>query len=387
MKILSNRQNKKVISIAALSIVGVSVAVLTVPIINPSSVSIANSSINPNINTNSINSAPTPVGEEEENSIVPLDQIVSGGPPPDGIPSIDNPKFISVQEADRNLEDSELVLGLNINGDVRVYPLQIMVWHEIVNDKVGNTPVAVTYCPLCFTNQVFNRTMNDGKALEFGTSGKLYNSNLVMYDRATKSLWSQAMAQGIVGKFAGIKLERIPFDVAYWKEWKQLYPESKVLSTDTGSSRPYGADPYDDYYTNGDVLFPISGGDDRLGLKEIIIGFENKGQHKAYKLQEIEDKKVINDQVNGKPVVLFSLYPFMVKSYDPVVDGQILEFNYNIKDVNFVDKQTSSLWNFEGKAISGQMKGKQLTRLPFDEGFWFEWVAFHPETELYQSTQ
>jgi hypothetical protein len=387
MKILSNRQNKKVISIAALSIVGVSVAVLTVPIINPSSVSIANSSINPNINTNSINSAPTPVGEEEENSIVTLDQIVSGGPPPDGIPSIDNPKFISVQEADRNLEDSELVLGLNINGDVRVYPLQIMVWHEIVNDKVGNTPVAVTYCPLCFTNQVFNRTMNDGKALEFGTSGKLYNSNLVMYDRATKSLWSQAMAQGIVGKFAGIKLERIPFDVAYWKEWKQLYPESKVLSTDTGSSRPYGADPYDDYYTNGDVLFPISGGDDRLGLKEIIIGFENKGQHKAYKLQEIEDKKVINDQVNGKPVVLFSLYPFMVKSYDPVVDGQILEFNYNIKDVNFVDKQTSSLWNFEGKAISGQMKGKQLTRLPFDEGFWFEWVAFHPETELYQSTQ
>jgi hypothetical protein len=386
-KDLFNRQNKKAISIAALSIVGVLVVVLIVPIINPSSVSIANSSTNPNTNTNNINSAPTPVGEEEENSIVPLDQIVSGGPPPDGIPSIDNPKFISVQEADRNLEDSELVLGLNINGDVRAYPLQIMVWHEIVNDKVGNTPVAVTYCPLCFTNQVFNRTMNDGKILEFGTSGKLYNSNLVMYDRTTKSLWSQAMAQGIVGKFAGIKLERIPFDVIYWKEWKQLYPESNVLSTDTGSSRPYGADPYGDYYTNGDVLFPVSGGDDRLGLKEVVIGFEKEGQHKAYKLQEIEDKKVINDQVNGKPVVIFSLYPFMVRSYDPVVEGQILEFNYNIKGINFVDKQTSSLWNFEGKAISGQMKGKQLTRLPFDEGFWFEWVAFHPETELYQGIQ
>jgi hypothetical protein len=224
-KDLFNRQNKKAISIAALSIVGVLVVVLIVPIINPSSISIANSSTNPNTNTNNINSPSTLVGEEEESSIVPLDQIVSGGPPPDGIPSIDNPKFISVQEADRNLEDSELVLGLNINGDVRAYPLQIMVWHEIVNDKVGNTPVAVTYCPLCFTNQVFNRTMNDGKTLEFGTSGKLYNSNLVMYDRATKSLWSQAMAQGIVGKFAGIKLERIPFDVAYWKEWKQLYPE------------------------------------------------------------------------------------------------------------------------------------------------------------------
>jgi hypothetical protein len=385
-KDLYNRQNKKVISIVALSIVGVLVAVLIFPIINPSSVSIANSSTNPNANTNNINSAPTPVGEEEENSIVPLDQIVSGGPPPDGIPSIDNPKFISVQEADRNLEDSELVLGLNIDGDVRVYPFQIMVWHEIVNDKVGNTPVAVTYCPLCFTNQVFNRTMNDGKTLEFGTSGKLYNSNLLMYDRTTKSLWSQAMSQAIVGKFAGIKLERIPFDVAYWKDWKQLYPESKVLSTDTGSSRPYGADPYGDYYTNGDILFPVSGGDDRLGPKEIVNGFEDEGQYKAYRQQDVEKNKVINDQVKGKPVVLFSLYPFMTRAYNPIVDGQtILQFEYNAKNTTFVDRQTRSQWNFDGKAIDGQMRGAQLIRLPFDQGFWFEWVGFHPATKLYNS--
>jgi hypothetical protein len=385
-KDLYNRQNKKVISIVALSIVGVLLVVLIFPIINPSSVSIANLSTNPNTNTNNINSAPTPVGEVEENSIVPLDQIVSGGPPPDGIPSIDNPKFISVQEADRNLEDLELVLGLNIDGDVRVYPLQIMVWHEIVNDKVGNTPVAVTYCPLCFTNQVFNRTMNDGKTLEFGTSGKLYNSNLLMYDRTTKSLWSQAMSQAIVGKFAGIKLERIPFDVAYWKDWKQLYPESKVLSTDTGSSRPYGADPYGDYYTNGDILFPVSGGDDRLGLKEIVNGFEDEGQYKAYRQQDVEKKKVVNDQVNGKPVVLFSLYPFMTRAYNPIVDGQtILQFEYNAKNTTFVDKQTRSQWNFDGKAIDGQMRGAQLIRLPFDQGFWFEWVGFHPATKLYNS--
>lgn len=349
---------------------------------NVNSVSIANSISN----TNSNNSAFTPVGEQEKDNIVPLDQIVSGGPPPDGIPSIDNPKFISVQEAEEFLEDSDLVVGLDINGDVRAYPLQILVWHEIVNDDVGGVPVAVTYCPLCFTNQVFNRTMNDGQILEFGTSGKLYNSNLVMYDRTTKSLWSQAMSQAIVGKFAVIKLDRIPFDVAYWKEWKELYPDSKVLSTDTGSTRPYGADPYGDYYTNGDVLFPVSHNDDRLGLKEIVVGFENNGQHKAYKLQEIENKKVINDQVNGKPIALFSLHPFMIRAYDPVVDGQVLEFSYNTKNQSFVDKQTSSLWNFEGKAISGQMKGKQLTRLPFDEGFWFEWVAFHPKTELYQDS-
>jgi Protein of unknown function (DUF3179) len=149
--------------------------------------------------------------------------------------------------------------------------------HEIVNDKVGGVPVAITYCPLCFTNQVFNRTLNNGQGivLQFGTSGKLYNSNLVMYDRTTKSLWSQAVGQGIVGKYAGQKLQRIPFDIAYWKDWKQLYTNSKILSKDTGFSRPYGADPYDDYYTSNQLYFPISHHDNRLGLKEKVIGFEN----------------------------------------------------------------------------------------------------------------
>jgi hypothetical protein len=376
-----NKINKKSIAVvvAILSIVGVILSVIIViPTINTNPTSIT---ITAGGNTNSAASA---TAEEKEKSIVPLDQIVGGGPPPDGIPSIDNPKFISVQEASKFLEDSELVLGLNINGDIRAYPLQILVWHEIVNDEIGSIPVAVTYCPLCFTNQVFNRTIDDGQeVVEFGTSGKLYNSNLVMYDRTSKSLWSQAMAEGIVGKYAGTKLERVPFDVAYWKEWKQLYPDSKILSRDTGSNRPYGVDPYGDYYTNSDVLFPISNRDDRLGLKEIVVGFENKGQYKAYKLQEIEDNKVINDQVNGKSITLFSSYPFMIRAYDPIAQGQTLEFTYNPKSKNFLDEQTGSEWNFEGKAISGQMKGKQLTRLPFDEGFWFEWVAFHPKTEIY----
>jgi hypothetical protein len=377
---------KKVVAIVVvmLSIVGVILSIIiAVPIINigPKAASITNSNVNSAV-------AAAAAAAAEERHTVPLDQIVSGGPPPDGIPSIDNPKFVSVQEASKFLKDSELVLGLNINGDIRAYPLQILVWHEIVNDNVGAVPVAVTYCPLCFTNQVFNRTIDDEQeVVEFGTSGKLYNSNLVMYDRTSKSLWSQALAEGIVGKYAGTKLQRVPFDVAYWKEWKQLYPDSKVLSSDTGSNRPYGADPYGDYYTNSDVLFPISNRDDRLGLKEIVVGFENKGQYKAYNLQEMESKKVINDQVNGRPIVLFSLYPFMIRAYDPIIEDGVqkilLQFDYNTKDNKFIDKQTGSLWNFEGKAISGQLKGKQLTRLPFDEGFWFEWIAFHPKTEIY----
>jgi Protein of unknown function (DUF3179) len=324
--------------------------------------------------------------QEEIKSIVPLDQIVSGGPPPDGIPSIDSPKFTSVKEADKILEDSELVVGLNVNGDIRAYPLQILVWHEIVNDNVGDVPVAVTYCPLCFTNQVFNRTLEDGNVVEFGTSGKLYNSNLVMYDRTSDSLWSQALAQGIVGKYAGVKLQRIPFDVANWKEWKELlYPESKVLSRDTGSSRPYGADPYGDYYTNTQVLFPVSNQDNRLGLKEIIIGLEDEGQYKAYKVQDVEDKKIINDKINNKPISLFSAFPFMVRAFDPVIDGQTLQFNYKPQNNTFVDTQTGSEWNFEGMSVAGQLQGKQLNRLPLDQGFWFEWIAFHPETQLYSS--
>lgn len=382
---LTKNVDKKAIAvITMLSIFGIITLsiIIIVPIINNNPTSITIAAVD---NTNSAAAAVT--AEEKEKSIVPLDQIVSGGPPPDGIPSIDNPKFISVQEASKFLEDSELVLGLNINGDIRAYPLQILVWHEIVNDEVGGVPVAVTYCPLCFTNQVFNRIIDGQEVVEFGTSGKLYNSNLVMYDRTSKSLWSQALAEGIVGKYAGIKLERVPFDIAYWKEWKQLYPDSKVLSRDTGSNRPYGADPYGDYYTNSDVLFPVSNKDGRLDLKEIVVGLENKGQYKAYKLQVIENKKVINDQVNGKSITLFSLYPFMIRAYDPVVENGaekiVLQFDYNAKNNKFIDKQTGSEWNFEGKAINGQMKGKQLTRIPFDEGFWFEWVAFHPKTEIY----
>lgn len=316
-------------------------------------------------------------------SIVPLDQIVSGGPPPDGIPSIDNPQFVAVEDAESFMSDSDLILGININGDIRGYPLLILVWHEIVNDVVGETPIAVTYCPLCFTNQIFNRTLTDGQTLEFGTSGKLYNSNLVMYDRKTNSLWSQAMAQSIAGELSGVKLERIPFDLAYWRDWKQLYPESQVLSQETGQARPYGVDPYGDYYTKPEVLFPVSNQDNRLGLKDIIIGIENEGNYKAYPLKVVELSKVINDNINDKAITLWSVDPFLVKLFDPMINGRTLTFSYNSANQTFLDEQTHSNWNDNGESISGQLKGSNLSRLSFDEGFWFEWVAFHPYTKVY----
>ncbi len=145
------------------------------------------------------------IGQEVKH-IVPPDQIVSGGPPPDGIPSVDNPKFLSVVDASKFLKDSDQVVGVTVNGQTKAYPLLILVWHEIVNDKVGGIPVAVTYCPLCFTAQVFNRTISGHVTVEFGTSGKLYNNNLVMYDRLSGSLWSQALGEGIVGTHVGFLL-------------------------------------------------------------------------------------------------------------------------------------------------------------------------------------
>jgi len=320
---------------------------------------------------------------QEIKHVVPLDQIVSGGPPPDGIPSIDNPKFVSVVDASKFLKDSDLILGVSLNGETRAYPLLILVWHEIVNDKVGGVPVAITYCPLCFTGQVFNRTINGKTVVEFGTSGKLYNNNLVMYDRLSGSLWSQALGEAKVGTHAGENLTRIPFDLAYWRDWKQLYPNSMVLSADTGFTRPYGVDPYGDYYTSDQLFFPISNIDKRLGLKEIVVGLDSGGQYKTYLLHQIESKKVINDKINNKPIALFSLYPRMVRLYNPLIEGQTLDFQYNASANKIIDRQTGSEWTFDGVGVSGQIKGKNLTRLPFDEGFWFEWAAFHPQTIIY----
>jgi Protein of unknown function (DUF3179) len=384
----ANYRNRKwVVGISAIGVIGVVLIVYLSTTYfgsSPASVSTAYFSNTPKLISGL---APGAAGQPSDNGqqikhIVPLDQIVSGGPPPDGIPSIDNPKFLSVVDASKFLKDSDLVIGLSLNGEIRAYPLLILVWHEIVNDKVGGVPVAVTYCPLCFTSQVFNRTIS-GHAVQFGTSGKLYNNNLVMYDRLSGSLWSQALGEGIVGTQAGESLKRIPFDLAYWKDWKQLYPNSMVLSTDTGFTRPYGVDPYGDYYTSDQLFFPISIVDKRLGLKEMVVGLGNGDQYKAYVLIQIENSKVINDKLGNKSIVLFSLYPRMVRAFSTIIDSQTLNFQYNASTNKIFDKQSRSEWDFDGLAINGQMKGKQLTRIPFDEGFWFSWVAFHPQTRTY----
>ena len=314
--------------------------------------------------------------------IVPLDKIKGGGPPKDGIPSIDNPKFVPVSES-QFVPDTTFVIGLDINGEKRAYPLFIMVWHEIVNDSVGGVPVAVTYCPLCFTNQVFERVI-DGKEVEFGTSGKLYNSNLVMYDRLTDSYWSQALGVAITGELTGYELKRIPFDVISWADWKTLHPDTLVLTTETGHIRSYGVDPYGDYYTDPRILFPVDHKDDRMHPKEIILGFYEEEVYKAYKQEDVESAIVINDKINTQPMMLVSLFSGDSRAFDRTVDGKVLTFDF-VDDV-IIDLESKSEWNYDGVAISGSMEGIQLVRLPFNPGFWFEWVAFHPDTEVYESS-
>jgi len=314
---------------------------------------------------------------------VPLDKIKGGGPPRDGIPSIDSPIFEKASE-EQFVSDSDIVIGLEINGETKAYPLFILVWHEIVNDNVGGTPVSVTYCPLCFTNQVFERVLN-GQVVEFGTSGKLYNSNLVMYDRLTGSFWSQALGEAITGELTGQKLEIVPFDVISWGDWKKIHPDSLVLTTETGHIRAYGVDPYGDYYTDSRIIFPVENEDNRMHPKEIILGFNENETYKAFKQNDIETQNVINDYVAQRPIMLVSLYSDDSRAFDRMVSGQTLEFEF--RDGKIIDVNTQSEWSYDGVAISGELKGEKLTRLAFNPGFWFEWVAFHPDTEVYGDVQ
>ena len=196
----------------------------------------------------------TPARKRSEDYVrIDLGDLLSGGPGKDGIPSLDDPQFVSANETE--FGDNELIIGVYLNGEAKAYPYGIMNWHEIVNDTVGGVPVSVTYCPLCETNTVFIRKVN-GKKTTFGVSGKLFHSCLVMYDRLTDSLWSQPWGMGVVGEQVDNHLERVLAYRTTLGEWKKKHPDTLVLSTDTGHNRDYFRYPYGSYYTNEDIIFP-----------------------------------------------------------------------------------------------------------------------------------
>ncbi len=318
---------------------------------------------------------------------IPLNKIMSGGPPKDGIPSIDDPSFESVAVADQYLDDNGFGLAVEVNGRYRFYPYQILVWHEIVNDTLSGKDLLVTYCPLCFTGIVFDREVN-GEAVEFGTSGKLYNSNLLMYDRKSDSLWSQAIGEAVVGELTGAELKVHPSLTIAWKEFKAkansgYFKNTDVLSRDTGASRDYTRDPYGDYYTDNTVMFPLSNEDGRLGSKEIVFGYDAGDAQKAWSLEELRGLS-LNDSVGDTPVwIVYDEDLETLRGYFRTVDGKVL--NMEVADYWHEDKESGSAWGFDGKAINGTYEGTQLEVVPLENHFWFSWAASHPNTDVYTS--
>jgi hypothetical protein len=326
---------------------------------------------------------------------VPLEEILSGGPPKDGIPAIDRPHFVSIREADEWIGEREPVIVFEHGGVVRAYPWQILIWHEIVNDEVGGIPVTVTYCPLCNTAIAFDRRL-DGRLLDFGATGKLRYSDLLMYDRQTESWWQQATGTAIIGELTGATLTFLAAPTMSWADFKSEYPDAEVLSRETGHYRPYGQNPYAGYDTGRPVLYR-GPRDDRLPMMERVVVVQVGDEAAAYALGKLVEEQAINHEVGETPIVVFHR-PGTASAVDArtiesgrdigsaatylrTVDGQTLTF---VPDgEGFRDEQTESHWTFFGEAVSGPLKGSQLKATVHYIPFWFAWAAFAPDTPVY----
>lgn len=278
-------------------------------------------------------------------AIIPASQIFNGGPGKDGIPAIDKPKFVSVRKA-RFMKNDDRILGIEIAGIARAYPIKILNWHEIVNDRIGREQFTITYCPLCGTGMAFSARIEDAK-LDFGVSGLLYNSDVLLYDRQTESLWSQIMQQAVTGKYKGTQLTGIPLAHTTWADWKIKHPETKVLSTRTGTLRNYEKNPYQGYDVSEHLFFPVaSKAPETYHPKEPVLGVEIDGVFKAYPFVELNKK--------GKA------------SFTDRVNGVELTIHWD--------------QNHQSGSIYGDNKNVMIT-----QAFWFAWFAFHPETQVYNA--
>ncbi len=331
---------------------------------------------------------------------IAYDELLSGGPPRDGIPPIDDPVFISQDEAAEWLAGNEPVIALERNGDARAYPLQILTWHEIVNDTVGGDPVVVTFCPLCNSAIVFERVV-DGEVTTFGTSGLLRFSDLVMWDRATESLWQQFTGEGIVGTHAGRQLAFLPSALVSFDDFREAYPDGLVLSRQTGHNRAYGQNPYVGYDTIGQSPFLFTGPTDgRLPAmaRVITVYFEAQDVAVAYPLETLASAGVINDRQVGLDLVVFHA-PGTASAlgartiaeaadvgatgvFSPMVDGERLTFKAD--DGVFQDEETGTTWNVLGLGVDGPLAGRALEPIVHADHFWFSWAAFRPDTIIYQ---
>lgn len=280
---------------------------------------------------------------DTSNAIVPEAEIRSGGPPKDGIPALSTPTMIAADEAD-SLQPNDRVIGVVIDGQPRAYPLAILNYHEIVNDRVGEQPFAVSYCPLCDSASVFSRRMGDAER-EFGVSGLLYNSNVLMYDRSegAESLWSQIKNEAIAGPAVEHRLKLIPLELTTWQSWQDRYPATSVLSSNTGHQRNYTRSPYADYFATDALMFPVNQTDDRLPNKQRVLGVISGDQAKAYPDSAFSaEQSRIEDEIDGRQIVV---------EYDPQSDS-----------LRVVEADEGVTWIYS---------------------LWFSWYAMHSETAVY----
>ncbi|CAH8282215.1 uncharacterized protein DUF3179 [Mariniflexile fucanivorans] len=306
---------------------------------------------------------------------IPQSEVLDGGPGKDGIPALINPNFGAIGSINYLL-DTDLVIGFKQDDDIRAYPHAILDWHEIVNDNIGTVSVAVTYCPLTGTGIGWNRVIK-GKETTFGVSGLLYNTNLIPYDRETNSNWSQILNESVNGSLLGEKAKLIKLFETDWKTWKTIYPNSKVLTTNTGFSRTYGRSPYGDYNTNNDrFLFPVPK-DSRLPSKERVLAIIDNGDAKAYRFQSFTSNNIIKDSFKGKNYVLTGNQNFILSFELESNTAELLfEYVYSGTEVILKDNEGTE-WNIFGEAVSGPRTGQFLKPAPAFMGFWFSIPAFY----------
>lgn len=314
------------------------------------------------------------------------DNVRSGGPPKDGIPSIDEARFVAADDA-RFLSDDSVVFGIVRGDEVRAYPQLVLVWHEIVNDRFPDGPLSVTYCPLTGSVVGFRGVAPGGEPYIFGTSGDLVNSNLLMYDRQTDSRWPQILGQAISGSARGRALEEVPLEWTTWGRWRRTHPATSVLSTDTGHLRSYGTDPYgsytppDGYYEDRSLFFPVMRKDSRFGAKEVFVGAKHGRTRMAVRKDLLREKKALTGPEDEDVAFL----------YDPILDaGRAflartpsgrLRFTEDGPG-RYVDSSTGSTWEPSGRAVAGALQGSSLERILSYDVMWFAWAAFFPETQV-----
>jgi hypothetical protein len=326
---------------------------------------------------------------------VPLGEFVSGGPPRDGIPPIDEPRFAAADGAEGVAR--EPVVAVEIAGRARGYPIRVLIWHEIVNDTLAGQPIAVTFCPLCNTSIVFRRVVG-GRALRFGTTGNLRLSDLVMWDRETESWWQQFTGEAVVGELTGTRLDRVPSQLISLGEFRERHPDGEVLTEETGHDRPYGRNPYTGYDDVDSPPFLLRGRDPdgRLAPKERVVTIEAGEALAAVPFAALSERGVIDAAVGSLAVsVWWSAGTASALDGGSIAEGRdvgsavVYDRRLNGRRLTFTtargrprDDQTGSVWGRDGVAVSGPLAGRRLRPVTHDAPFWFAVAAFRPDARI-----